>query len=190
MPATLETTIETVYGKYKSTKFWIIVAAISGGSMLALPGLVSDLNASDHSDHPLFLFLLLLIAAFGITLLPFAIWQQVTKRRFFTWLESQWSNLETGASHPDGYTISLDTQLVKYQVVFSALLATVSFESRPYVLQDRSAGAAQATFTFLSLIFGWWFFGPEGVVETLKAVTGNVRSSRTFTLRQLIHSSK
>ena len=74
-------------GKYKSTKFWIIVAAISGGSMLALPGLVSDLNASDHSDHPLFLFLLLLIAAFGITLLPFAIWQQVTKRKFFTWLE-------------------------------------------------------------------------------------------------------
>ena len=190
MAATLETTIETIYGTYKSTKFWIIVAIISGGSLLVLPGLVSDLNASDHSDHPLWLFLLLLLAAFGVTLLPFAIWQQVTKRKFFAWLESQWSNLETGASHPDGYTVSLDTKLVKYQVVFSALLATVSFESRPYVLQDRSAGVAQATFTFLSLIFGWWFFGLEGAVETVRAVTGNVRSSRTFTLRQLINSSE
>ena len=189
MAAALETTIETIYAKYKSTKFWIIVATISGGSMIVLPSLVSDLTASDHLDHPLWSVLLFLIAVFGVTLLPFAIWQQVTRRRFFTWLESQWSNLETGASHPDGYTVSLDTKLVKYQVVFSALLATVSFESRPYVLQDRSAGVAQATFTFLSLIFGWWFLGLEGAVETVKAVTGNVRSSETFTLRQLITSS-
>jgi hypothetical protein len=170
-------TLESIYGAYSQGKFWVIATLISLGSALLL------FSAFDGTSvNPLFLVL----TGIGVCLLPFAIWQQGARKRFFTWLESQWGNLETGAVHPDGCMITFDTPLVRYKVVFSAFLATVSFASRPYVLQHRSAGVAQASFTIFSFVFGWWFLGPEGVVETISAIFGNLRSSDTFTLRELI----
>ena len=126
---------------------------------------------------------------FGVCLLPFGIWQHVRRKKFFQWLEDNWTALETGVMHPEGYLISLDTKLVRYKVVFSAILATVSFESRPYVFEHRSAGAAQVSFTVLSAIFGWWFLGLDGIAETSKAIYSNMRNKGVFTLRDLVESS-
>lgn len=178
-------TIDKLFGTYNQVKFWIISAAISGVAMLALPNIISEISVSNTPGSSLWHALLIVIAVFGIFLLPFAAWQHVSRKNFFAWLEANWSGLEVGVLHPDGYTITLDSPLVRYQAVFSAILASVSFASRPYVIHHRSAGVAQASFTMLSAIFGWWFLGLEGVVQTVKAVAGNLRSSQTFTLRQL-----
>lgn len=182
------TALERVYGTYKQGKFWVIASVISLGSAVLLPGLVAGITRSTTAGESLLRALVLAIAVFGLCLLPFAIRQHIARNRFFAWLDSQWANLETGAAHPDGYTVTFDTPLVRYQVVFSAILATVSFASRPYVLHHRSAGVAQASFTLFSAVFGWWFLGPDGAVGTIKAIVGNVRSSQTFTLRQLLSS--
>lgn len=180
------TTLEKAYGAYKQGKFWVIAAVISMGSAGCLPGLVDGITRSTTPGESLLLALAFAMAVFGLCILPFAICQHVARKRFFAWLDSQWANLETGATHPDGYTVTFDTPLVRYQVVFSAIFATVSFASRPYILQHRSAGVAQASFTLFSAVFGWWFLGPDGVVGTIKAIIGNVRSSQTFTIRQLL----
>lgn len=179
-------TIDSVYGTYKAGKFWLVAAAISLGSGILLPDLLRSIGTSTTPENSLLGALLIALAIFGVCLLPFAMWQHVARKKFFSWLEGQSALLETGAKHPDGYTVTLDTPLVRYRVVFSALFATVSFTSKPYVLQDRSAGFAQASFTFFSFVFGWWFLGLEGIVETAKAIVGNLRSSEVFTLRQLL----
>ena len=179
-------TIGSIYGTYKVGKFWLVATAISLGSGLLLPNWLRDIGTSTTPENSLLLALLIALSLFGLCLFPFAVWQHVARKRFFHWLEGQWTTLETGATHPDGYTVTLDTPLVRYQVVFSALFTTVSFASKPYVLQDRSAGFAQASFTLFSFVFGWWFLGPEGIVETAKAIVGNLRSSEVFTLRQLL----
>ena len=179
-------TLQTLYGTYSTAKFWIISTVISIGSALLLANAGDGLNEPTTPANSLILALVFAIATVGLCLLPFAIWQHIVRKRFFAWLQHEWSHIEEGAKHPDGYTITLDSELVRYTVVFSAFLATVSFSSKPYVLNHRSAGVAQASFTLFTLIFGWWFFGLEGVVETVKAVAGNIRSSDTFTLRTLL----
>jgi hypothetical protein len=176
-------TFEKVYGTYHDGKFWLITTLISGASAYILFGVLSG-------PKDILAAVSLVFALIGVFLLPFAVYQRLQRKRFFEWLSSQWENLETGARHPDGYLVTFDTPLVRYKLVFSALIATVSFASRPYVSDHSSAGAVQASFTIFSLLFGWWFLGPEGVVETLSAVYGNLRRSDTFTLRELILKSQ
>jgi hypothetical protein len=91
--------------------------------------------------------------------------------------------------HPEGYIISLDTKLIQYEAVFSAIFATVSFQSRPYAFEHRGVGVAQISFTVLSAVFGWWFLRPDGVVETSKAIFGNIGHTGVFTLRDLVENS-
>ena len=179
-------TLQAVYGAYGTGKFWLIATAITTGSGIALSHTTDGWNDPTTVASSMIRVLILFVATFGVLILPFAIWQHVSRRRFFALLEKQSTNLDLGAAHPDGYSVTWDTELVRYRVVFSALLATVSFSSKPYVLHHRHSGVAQASFTLLTLIFGWWYFGAEGAVETVKATVGNIRSSDTFTLRSLI----
>ena len=175
--------LQKIYGAYSQTTFWLLAMLISLFSAyllghMAINGLGENRGAFSSA--------ILILAVAGASVFPLAVWQQVARKRFFTWLESQWENLETGAVHPDGYAVTFDTPLVQYKVVISAILASVAFASRPYVLQHRSAGVVQASFTILSFLFGWWYFGLEGVIDTVSAIYGNLRSSDTFTLRELI----
>ena len=166
-------------------KFWAISGLITVGSMCALPELIDSIaDANGISDY-LWLSSITVIATFGTCLLPFAIWQKVQRDTFFQWLKENWNELEKGAIHPDGHLITLDTKFVRYDAVFSAILATVSLESRPYVLKSKNAGLANAAYTLLSTIFGWWFMGPDGAVGTVKAIYHNARNKRVFTLREL-----
>lgn len=171
---------------YGALKFWAITSAIAVVSVVVLPDLVGDVAASASPGHTLWLALLTLIAIFGVLLPVFALWHHMAQRRFAAWLEDEWPRLLEGGAALDGQTVTLDTPFVRYQAVFSAVLATVSLPSRPYLLNDRRAGVAQASLTILTLVFGWWFAGPDGVVETVKALVGNCRSSQAFTLRQYI----
>ena len=172
--------LQKIYGAYSQTTFWLLAMLIS----LCSAYLLGDMAINGLGEKRDAFFLILAVA--GASVFPLAVWQQVARKRFFTWLESQWENLETGAIHPDGYAVTFDTPLVQYKVVISAILASVAFASRPYVLQHRSAGVVQASFTILSFLFGWWYFGLEGVINTVSAIHGNLRSSDTFTLRELI----
>jgi hypothetical protein len=183
-------TLKSLYGAFNMMKFWVISGLITVVSALVLPSLLTGISKSSEAGNTLLSALLVLIAVFGVCLLPFALWQHVKRERFFQWLEANWTSLETGVMHPEGYIVSLDTKLVKYKVVFSAILATASFESRPYAFEHRSAGAAQIYFTVLSAVFGWWFLGVDGVAQTCIAIHGNMRNKGVLTLRDLIeHSS-
>ena len=175
--------LQKIYGAYSQTTFWLLAMLISLFSAYLL-GHTAINGLGENRDA--FSAAILILAVAGASVFPLAVWQQVARKRFFTWLESQWENLETGAVHPDGYAVTFDTPLVQYKVVISAILASVAFASRPYVLQHRSAGVVQASFTILSFLFGWWYFGLEGVINTVSAIYGNLRSSDTFTLRELI----
>jgi hypothetical protein len=179
----------SLYGAFNIVKFWVISGLITVASALVLPNVLRDISKSSEPGDTLLGALLMLIAVFGVCLLPFALWQHVQRKRFFHWLEANWTSLETGVMHREGYIVSLDTKLIKCKAVFSAILATVSFESRPYAFEHRSAGAAQISFTVLSAVFGWWFLGPDGVVETSKAIHGNMRNKGVFTLRDLVERS-
>ena len=181
--------LNSLYGTFNVTKFWVVSVLITVVSAGVLPSLLAEISQSSEPGDTLLGALLILIAVFGVCLLPFGLWQQVQRKRFFRWLEANWASFETGVMHPEGYVVSLDTKLIQYKVVFSAILATVSFESRPYALEHRSAGAAQITFTVLSAVFGWWFLGLDGVVETSKAIHGNTRNRGVFTLRELVEGS-
>jgi hypothetical protein len=66
--------------------------------------------------------------------LPFAAWQRIARKRFFEWLAAHWSDLETGARQPGGYVVAYHTPLARYTVVFSAIIFSVPFSTRPYVL--------------------------------------------------------
>jgi hypothetical protein len=166
-------------------KFWAISSLITVGSVYALPDLINSMSDASGTSDYLWLSLTTVIAMFGTCLLPFAIWQKVQRDTFFLWLEENWNELEKGAMHPEGHLITLDTKLVRYDAVFSAILATVSLESRPYVLKSKHAGLANTAYTLLSTIFGWWFMGPDGVVGTVKAIYHNALNKRVFTLREL-----
>jgi hypothetical protein len=182
--------LESLSGSFNMVKFWVISGLITGVSILVLPGLLRDISESSEPGDTLLSALLLVIAVFGVCLLPFALWQHFQRERFFQWLEANWTSLEKGVMHPEGYIISLDTKLIQYRAVFSAIFATVSFASRPYAFEHRSAGAAQIIFTVLSAVFGWWFIGLDGVVSTSQAIYGNMRNSGVFTLRDLAESSQ
>jgi len=172
-------------GFVRHAKFWAISCLITVGSMYALPELISSIADADGISDYLWLSLTTVIATAGTCLLPFAIWQKVQRDTFFQWLEENWNELEKGAMHPEGHLITLDTKFVRYDAVFSAILATVSLESRPYVIESKNAGLANAAYTLLSTIFGWWFIGPDGAVGTVKAIYHNALNKRVFTLREL-----
>ena len=179
--------VDSLQKTYSQTKFWVIAGLVSAASVVLLPEVWRDLQASIQPSDTLWKAALLAIGLFGVCLLPFAAWQQYQRNKFFAWLRANWSAIETGLQHPDGYRIDLDTPLVKYTGVFSAILATVSFESRPFVHAHRGAGRAQVVFTLLTVVFGWWYFGGlDGVVNTAKALASNLRGKNTFTLRQLL----
>jgi hypothetical protein len=179
--------LKDVYGAYNIVKFWVIVIAISGFSAICLPAGLNEVTSSAAKGDALWISVFLIgLTAFGIFIFPFALWQHIARKRFFNWLESQWSNLEAGATHPAGYTITYDTPLVRYEVVFSVILATVSFTSRPYVLNHPTTKIVRVSYTLFSLIFGWWFLaGFDGVVGTLKALAGNI-NQKSFTIKQLL----
>jgi hypothetical protein len=171
---------------YRTTKFWVISVLISALSVVLLPNTVLELQASVTPEDSLLGVIFLITQIFGVFVLPFSLWQHVQQARFFRWLRENSSRLEEGVTHPDGYKIDLDTRLVTYTAVFSVLLATISFESRPYVYDHRSAGAAQIIFTLLSAIFGWWYLGGlDGIVNTAKALHANIGNKHTFTIREL-----
>lgn len=179
--------LQRTYRTYSTIKFWVISALISALSTVLLPNIFRDLQASLKPEDTLLGAFLLIIAIFGVSVLPFAIWQHVQLASFFRWLRENWSCLEEGVTHPGGYRIDLDTRLVKYSVVFSPILATVSFESRPYPYDQRSAGAAKVMFTLLSALFGWWYLGGlDGIVNTAKALSANIGNKHTFTIRELL----
>ena len=179
--------IDSLQKTYSQTKFWVIAILVSVVSVLLLPEIWRDLQSSTQPSDTLWKAALLVIALFGVCLLPFAAWHHYQRNKFFTWLRTNWSAIEIGLLHPDGYRLDLDTPLVKYTAVFSAILATVSFESRPFVHAHRGAGSAQVIFSLLTVIFGWWYFGGiDGLVSTTKALASNLRSKDTFTLRQLL----
>ena len=182
--------LKDVYGAYSIVKFWVIVLAISGISAMYLPIYLNQITSSAMRGYELWIRVLLIgLTTFGIFIFPFALWQHIARKRFFKWLESQWSNLETGAAHPAGYTINYDTPLVRYEVVFSAILFTVSFTSRPYVLNHPTTKILRVSYTLFSLIFGWWFLGGfDGVVGTVKALAGNI-NQKSFTINQLLSQS-
>ena len=179
--------LKDVYGAYSIVKFWVIVLAISGLSAMYLPIYLNQVTSSAMRGYELWIRVLLIgLTACGIFIFPFALWQHISRKRFFNWLESQWSNLEAGAAHPAGYTITYDTPLVRYEVVFSAILFTVSFTSRPYVLNHPTTKIVRVSYTLFSLIFGWWFLGGlEGVIGTVKALAGNI-NQKSFTIKQLL----
>jgi hypothetical protein len=179
--------LKDVYGAYNIVKFWVIVIAISGFSAICLPAGLNEVTSSAVKGDALWISVFLIgLTAFGIFIFPFALWQHIARKRFFNWLESQWSNLEAGATHPAGYTITYDTPLVRYEVVFSVILATVSFTSRPYVLNHPTTKIVRVSYTLFSLIFGWWFLaGFDGVVGTVKALAGNI-NQKSFTIKQLL----
>jgi hypothetical protein len=181
--------LSSLYGEYNVGKFWVITGLITVGSASVLPNVLRDISKSSEPGDTLLLTLVMLITVFGVCLLPFALWQHFQRERFFRWLEANWTSLDKGVMHPEGYIISLDTKLIQYEAVFSAILATVSFQSRPYAFEHRSAGAAQISFTVLSAVFGWWFLGPDGVVETSKAILENIGHTGVFTLRDLVENS-
>lgn len=182
--------LKDVYGAYSIVKFWVIVLAISGFSAIYLPIYLNQVTSSAMKGDELWIRVLLIgLTACGIFIFPFALWQHISRKRFFNWLESQWSNLEAGAAHPAGYTITYDTPLVRYEVVFSAILFTVSFTSRPYVLNHPTTKILRVSYSLFSLIFGWWFLGGfDGVVGTVKALAGNI-NQKSFTIKQLLSQS-
>jgi hypothetical protein len=171
------------YGTYSRGKFWVVATLVSLFSVYLLGH--TAINGLGE-DRGWFSVAILVLAVPGAFVFPLAVWQHVARERFFTWLASQWENLESGAVHPDGYTVTFDTPLVQYKMVVSALLASVTVPSKPYMQQHRSAGVVQASFTILTFLFGWWFLGLEGVANTVEAIYGNLRSSHTFTIRELI----
>ncbi len=179
--------LKDVYGVYNVVKFWIIVMAISGLSAIGLPIYLYQVISTDLKEELFWVTLFFVfLTAFGLCIFPFAVWQHISRKRFFDWLEAQWSNLETGAIHPKGYSITYDTPLVRYKVVFSAILVTVSFTSRPYVLNHPTTKIVRFSYTLFSLVFGWWFItGFDGVVETVKALAGNL-NQKSFTINQLL----
>ena len=180
--------VDTLQRSYSTTKFWIITALISGSSAILLPEIFNDLKNSEESSDTLWKAALFVIGLFGVCMAPFAVWQHVQRAIFYNWLRDNWSKIDSGIEHPDGYRVDLDTKLVKYSAVFSAILATIGFESRPYVYAHRSAGIAQVSFTLLSAVFGWWYLGGlDGVVSTAKAIYSNIGNKNVFTLRELIN---
>ena len=172
------------YGTYRRGKFWVVATLISLLSVFLLAG--TAINGLPQDQDFWFVVAVLILAIPGAFVFPLACWQRVATKRFFKWLEFEWGNLETGAIHPDGYTVTFDTPLVQYKLVISALLASVTLASKPYVQQHRSAGFVQASFTILTLLFGWCYLGLEGVVNSVEAIYGNLRSSHTITLREVI----
>ena len=174
---------KSLYQTYSLTKFWVITTLISTFSVMFFPEVTRNLLGSSAPDETLkFTFILLILSA-GVCLLPWAIWQHVQRKKFFNWLSENWTLLNEGTTHPEGYEINLDTKLIKYIAVFSVFLATVTFESRPYAYEHRSAGTAQFLFTVFSGLFGWWYFGHEGLVSTSKAIRNNLGQKNVFTLR-------
>ena len=179
--------LKSLSNTYSLTKFWIITALISGMSVILLPELLNDIKNSTESGNTIWMTFLFIVAVFGICLLPFAVWQHIQRKSFFIWLQSNWDSLEAGVIHPEGYSVNFDTKLIRYTAVFSIVIATISFESRPYVYEHRTAGMAQVLFTLFSAVFGWWYFGGiDGVVSTTKAIHSNLRGSNSFTLRSLL----
>ncbi len=182
--------LKDVYGVYNIAKFWVIVIAISGFSAIGLPIYLYQVIYKDLKEELLWATLFFVVlTAFGLCIFPFAIWQHISRKRFFDWFEAQWSNLETGAIHPKGYSITYDTPLVRYKVAFSAILVTVSFTSRPYVLNHPTTTIVRLSYTLFSLVFGWWFIGLDGIVSTGKALVGNL-SQKSFTINQLVSQKK
>lgn len=180
-------TLKSLYGSYNSIKFWVIASAISIGSAFMLPDVYRDISSSTDSGKTIGLALLFVTGSFGIMVLPFSMWQHIQRKKYFQWLQDNWGLLEKGALHPEGYIVNLDTKFVKYSAVFSIVIASVSFQSRPYAYHHRTAGRAQLLFTLLSLMFGWWYFGGlDGVVNTIKALDLNIRSKDEFSLRSLL----
>ena len=179
--------LKDLSGAYNIVKFWVIVIAISGLSAFGFPIYLYQVISTDLNGELFWVTLFFVfLTAVGLCIFPFALWQHISQKRFFKWLESQWSNLESGATHPAGYTVTFDTPLVRYEVVFSAILATVSFTSRPYVLNHPTTKIVRFGFTLFSFIFGWWFFaGFDGIVGTVKALAGNI-NQKSFTIKQLL----
>ncbi len=182
--------LKDLSGAYSIVKFWAIVLAISGISAVGFPIYLYQVINTDLKGELFWATLFFVfLTAVGLCIFPFALWQHISRKRFFKWLESQWSNLESGAAHPAGYTITYDTPLVRYEVVFSAILFTVSFTSRPYVLNHPTTKILRVSYTLFSLIFGWWFLGGfDGVVGTVKALAGNI-NQKSFTIKQLLLQS-
>lgn len=182
--------LKDVYGAYNIVKFWVIVMAISGLSAIGFPIYLYQVISTDLKGELFWITLFFVfLTAVGLCIFPFAIWQHMSRKRFFDWLESQWPNLEAGVTHPAGYTVTFDTPLVRYEVVFSAILATVSFTSRPYVLNHPTAKIVRISYTLFSFIFGWWFIaGFDGVIGTVKALAGNI-NQKSFTIKQLLSQS-
>jgi hypothetical protein len=75
--------LSSLCGEYNIVKFWVISGLITVGSALVLPNALRDLSKSSEPGYTLFLALLVLIAVFGVCLLPFALWQHVQRERFF-----------------------------------------------------------------------------------------------------------
>ena len=100
--------VKSLTNTYNLTKFWIITALISGASVILLPEILKNIKESTEPSNTIWMTFLFIAAVFGVCLLPFATWQNIQRRNFFAWLQSNLDSLEAGVIHPDGYRSLLE----------------------------------------------------------------------------------
>jgi hypothetical protein len=129
------------------------------------------------------------VAALGGALLYGAIASLAVPRPgFVEWLAANQKAIEFKSARYRGVPVTLDTMLVRYEMVVSFVHFTVVRESDYEVLGSPWARATRIAFTLATLLLGWW--AVPGIQATATVLERNRTHANTTALRELLPPPK
>lgn len=133
------------------------------------------------------LFGLLLIAVSVIPMsFPIVVYRERRRDKTLTrFLIENLERLEAGVVGPEGAIYTLDTVMVSYQAMFSAVVVSLKSESGLY-LHGRSHKLPKTLYTLFTVLFGWWAASWEVWVDNIGIIGKNLKDSNQVTVRQLL----
>jgi len=99
-------------------------------------------------------------------------WEQRSDIRFRKWILANWNDIMGGTAELDGAVVNPDTELIRYQLMFSLVFVNAYFLSRPVLENTPSARRTRWISIAVCGLAGWWsmrgfFFTPVAIKRNL-----------------------
>lgn len=107
------------------------------------------------------------------------------KDELLEWLvENQEMVSQYGARYKDEQ-ITNETVLVRFAVVYSALIFTRKTYTKFYVVGSNTAFNIKLFSTMFNFVMGWWAI-PDGIIETPKSIYENLSDKNTLIVKDFL----
>lgn len=109
-------------------------------------------------------------------------------QEFAAWISSNVDNIKNGSAVYKGERITLETELIRYEMCYSFLVVFVRQSSAYFIVGSPEANKTAVLATLTTALCGWWSL--HGIIFTPIILMRNILRSNKLTVGQLFEKAE